>query len=78
MSDGLAALPTVIKTWKHPETEHPAIYAATIFSAFIGIIIAKTWTFEEIGFQGYLVFICALLVFLTYRKGIRSRRIKSK
>ncbi len=78
LADGLAAIPTVTKTWKHPETEHPTIFAATIFSAFIGIIIAKAWTFEEVGFQIYLIFICALLVFLIYRKRIHSRRIKSK
>jgi hypothetical protein len=76
MSDGLAALPTVIKTWKQPETEHPTIFAATVFSSILGIIIAKSIRFEEIGFQIYLIFICTLLVFLIYRKQIRAWRIK--
>ncbi len=70
LSDGLAAVPTITKTWKYPETEHPLVYATTLFSAFLGLMIVKAWTFEETAFQIYLMIICGFLVFLIYRKQI--------
>jgi hypothetical protein len=62
-SDGLAALPTVIKAWKHPETESAKAYAAGLFSALTCFTALKTFSITEVAFPIYLVFVTSILLF---------------
>jgi hypothetical protein len=67
-SDGFAALPTLIKSWKFPETETGIAYLVTIFSASTSFAAIKIWTFSAYGFAVYTIIINILFSLFIYRK----------
>jgi hypothetical protein len=71
ISDATAAVPTLIKAWRNPETESAWPFIVGIFSPLTSFIVATTWMFSEIAFPIYLVSINILLVFsITKKKSI--------
>jgi len=62
ISDAFAALPTIIKSFKHPETESPEPYFTGLFSAITSFFAIKTFKFSEIAFPIYLVIIILTLI----------------
>ena len=62
-SDALAAMPTLRKAWRDPQTEFPLPYIVGIFSPLTSFLVAPDWGFSEIGFPAYLVVINILLVY---------------
>ena len=70
LSDGLAAVPTLIKSWKFPETETAAVYLPGIFNNILGLFIIKNWTFPIYSFSVYFILINMAIVFCIYRKKI--------
>jgi hypothetical protein len=67
ISDGFAALPTIIKSWKHPDTESTEIFVCGLFSAFTAFFALKTFGFSELAFPIYLISVNTLLVIAGYR-----------
>jgi hypothetical protein len=63
ISDGFAALPTVIKSWKHPESESAGAYIATLVSLTISLPAVQIWNFSSMAFPVYLAFINAVIAF---------------
>lgn len=55
IADLLATLPTVIKAWKHPETETLYTYVVGIFTATLVIPAIPVWNIENSAFQVYLL-----------------------
>ncbi len=55
IADLLATLPTVIKAWKHPETETLYTYFVGLFTASIVIPAIPVWNIENAAFQVYLL-----------------------
>jgi hypothetical protein len=53
LSDGLAALPTLKKTWQFPETESGIAYTATLFNILTSFAAVRLYTFSELGFPVY-------------------------
>ena len=68
IADGMAALPTIVKAWGHPETETGAAYATALFGAATTFFAVQTWAFSEYAFSLYLVFITSVILFVMYRK----------
>lgn len=66
-SDGFAAIPTLVKAWKYPETESAGPYTTGLFSALTSFSAIKTWNFSSLAFPVYLVVISALLIISVYR-----------
>jgi len=64
MADGLAALPTVAKSYHSPESETWAGFFASGISAGIALLTIRNWTFANYGFPLYLMIICLLLTLL--------------
>ena len=62
-SDGFAATPTLFKAWRKPETESAWPFIIGMFSPMTSFVVAKSWTFSELGFPIYLILINILLVF---------------
>jgi hypothetical protein len=54
LADSLAALPTIIKAFRHPETEHPSVFALGIANAGITLLTIKTWDFANTAFPLYI------------------------
>ena len=70
LSDALASVPTVIKSWKFPESEMWAPYLLPIFSNTVGLMIIKDWSFPIYSFGVYFLILDMSIVFAIYRKNI--------
>jgi hypothetical protein len=54
LADAIAAIPTVIKSFKEPETENPNLYLGSSIAALITLLTIKTWHFEQFAFPAYI------------------------
>lgn len=61
LTDGLAAIPTVIKSYFKPETESSLVFLLSMFNSAITLLTIKTWDFAHYGFPVYIFIICAVL-----------------
>jgi hypothetical protein len=68
VADLLAGVPTLIKAYKHPETESWIAYAISTVGFGISILSIQTYTFENMAFVIYLFIINALLAAFSFRK----------
>ena len=62
-SDWFAAVPTIIKWWRHPQTESAAPYAGWLFSSMTSFLAMKTFGLSEIAFPIYLITVNSILIF---------------
>ncbi|MBI2330527.1 hypothetical protein HYU94_03975 [Candidatus Daviesbacteria bacterium] len=63
LADGLAGVPTVIKSFKAPETENYQVWLFNGAAAIITLLIIKEWDFAHYAFAVYMFFL-ALILFL--------------
>lgn len=73
ISDALAAIPTLMKWWKYPESESPIAFFGWLFNALTSFFALKTFWFTGLAFPIYLVTIDTLLIW-----SILFGRIKKK
>ena len=66
-SDGFASVPTLIKSWKYPETENVHPYITGLFSALTSLAAISLWGFSAYAFPAYLVMINISLILCFYR-----------
>lgn len=64
LADALAGLPTLVKSFKEPETESSLVFFLGAISAAITILAAKVWDFAHVGFALYIFIICAVIFIL--------------
>ncbi|HSA83290.1 MAG TPA: hypothetical protein VLF20_00205 [Patescibacteria group bacterium] len=76
LADGLAALPTIVKSYKYPETESANIYGLSALNGFVTLLALKTWTFAYYGFPFYM-FLSSLILYLLvqFKLGKQLKRI---
>ena len=70
VSDALAAVPTLSKGWRNPETESAWPFMIGIFSPITSFLVATTWGFAELAFPIYLIVINVLLVFSVSKRKV--------
>ncbi|MGE5425856.1 MAG: hypothetical protein ACM3PZ_02175 [Bacillota bacterium] len=70
-SDLIAAVPTLVKSWRYPETETIAPYSTGLINALTSFGAIRMWGFVELAFPVYLIFIDSSLMFAVIRKKIR-------
>ena len=68
VADLLAGLPTVIKSYRHPETESWIAYAISTLGFGMGVLAIQAFTFENYAFICYLFLMNGLLALLASRK----------
>ncbi len=68
LSDGLAAVPTIKKSWNFPETESFSVYFGGIVNNVLSLLIVKSWSFPIYSFNVYFVLINIVIIFAIYRK----------
>ncbi len=68
ISDGAAGIPTIMKSWTHPETENGYPFLTGLFSALAAFLAIQVWTFSAYAFPLYLVAANIVLLFSVYRK----------
>jgi len=78
LADGLAAIPTVVKVYRYPETESPSAFLSGIIAGGITLLTVQEWTLANYGFALYIMCICALIfilgIFPQLRLGKKARR----
>ena len=68
VADGLAALPTVIKAYKYPETEIAWPWLATCFGVTLTLLTLQEWTFANSSFILYIFFVDLIIFILVQFK----------
>lgn len=71
VSDFIAAVPTLVKSWKYPETETAVPYTTGLISALTSFGAIRMWGFAELAFPVYLIFIDSSLILAIIRKKIK-------
>ncbi len=71
IGDGFAAMPTIVKAWRFPETETGASYIASLASVLLVIPSIPAWSIENCAFQIYLLLANSILVYAVYRRRVR-------
>lgn len=61
-ADGLAAIPTLIKSHYYPETEDYRAYFFAAVSAFIALLTVKRWDFVQFSFPAWTLLLCVVFV----------------
>ncbi|HET6747339.1 MAG TPA: hypothetical protein VFH06_04505 [Candidatus Saccharimonadales bacterium] len=70
MADGLAATPTIIKSFRDPDSESPTLFLLFVVSALITLLTIKSWTLENSAFALYIFALyIALFVLVRFRVG---------
>lgn len=70
-ADGLAAFPTIIKSYNFPETESHWVYSLGTISAAITLLTIDTWNFAHYGFPAYIFLVTLILfILIKYKIGI--------
>jgi len=55
VADGLAAVPTIVKAYKYPDTEMAWPWIATVFGVVLTLLTLSTFTFANSGFILYIL-----------------------
>jgi hypothetical protein len=66
--DGFAAIPTLTKAWKFPETETGAMFIGSFLSSVLVMPSIPEWNIENAAFTIYLCCASGLMLLAIYRK----------
>ena len=61
VADGLAAVPTIVKAYKYPDTEIAWPWLATDFGVVLTLLTINAWTFANSGFIIYILVLDTLI-----------------
>jgi hypothetical protein len=76
-SDGLAAVPTLTKSWRRPETESAWPYIIGIFGAASSYAAILVWTFSAYAFPTYLIAVNLLVLIALNNKKLFKRKTQN-
>lgn len=75
-ADALAALPTITKSFREPETENYVLYLTNSLSAGVTLLTIKTWHFAEFAFPLYIFVLTFILtVLIKFKIGLRTKKL---
>ncbi len=77
LSDALAAIPTIRKSWNFPDTESASAYIGGIINYILSLLIITNWIFSIYSFNVYLIVINLVIIFSIYHKKISKIRLKN-
>lgn len=70
LSDGLAAVPTIQKSWIFSESESIFAYLGGIINNGLSLLIINSWMFSIYSFSIYIIIINTIIIFSIYHKKI--------
>jgi hypothetical protein len=74
LADGLAAVPTIVKSFNHPETESAWPYSTAFVNAGLTLLTIKVWDFAHYAFPVYILAVTLILtVLIQFKLGKRVR-----
>lgn len=72
VADGLAAIPTLVKAYKYPDTEVAWPWLATVVGVILTLLTINGWTFANSGFIIYILIVNLLIFsFVQFRIGAK-------
>ena len=74
LADGLASVPTLIKSYREPATESHWPYLATAVNGALALLTITKWQFSEYAFPAYLLFMFATISMLVIFPHLRFRK----
>lgn len=74
MSDIFAAIPTLIKSLKYPQTESVEVYFAGLFNSLTCFSAIRVWNFVELAFPIYLVLVNLLSIIFILRATSKNNK----
>jgi hypothetical protein len=78
-ADFMAGVPTVMKSWTHPETETVHSYAGAVISMGVLLLTVTHWTFDEVAFPVFILCMASVEVVLVgLEPGPRWRQARRK
>jgi hypothetical protein len=73
IADAIAAIPTVIKSYRQPETENANVFLGSGIAALITLLTIKLWRFEQYAFPAYIFILCVgIYLLIKFKLGKRS------
>jgi hypothetical protein len=63
-ADFMAGVPTLIKSWTHPETETVHSYVGAVVSMVVVLLTVQHWSFDVAAFPAFIVFVGSVEVAL--------------
>lgn len=77
VADGFAAIPTVLKAYKYPDTEIAWPWLATVIGVVLTLLTLPGLTFANSGFILYILAVNSLIYLLVqFRIGIKSQSVR--
>ena len=77
-ADFLAGVPTMMKSWSHPESESVSSYVGAVINSGILLLTVVRWTTEVVAFPLFILCVCSVQVLLVGgRVGPRLRHARS-
>jgi hypothetical protein len=77
-ADFLAGVPTMMKSWSHPESESVSSYIGAVINSGILLLTVVDWTTEEVAFPLFILCVGSVQVLLVGgRLGPRLRHARS-
>lgn len=73
LADFFAGVPTIVKSWKDPQSESPLLYILSSFGNIIGLLVITDWTFAAYGFGIYLILMNSSILLGIYQKRLGFR-----
>ena len=71
LADLLGIIPTVVQSYKFPETENWKVFLGGLFNSSITLLTIKIWDFAHYAFPIYIWFSCAVLfVLIRFGRGV--------
>ena len=72
-ADGFAAVPTIVKSYRHPESENRWLYLASAINAGVTLLTVREWTFAFYGFPAYILAVTIIIFALVARPRAEER-----
>lgn len=78
ISDGLASLPTIVKSFRYPETESALAYLTGSINSGLTLLTLKTWDITNAGFPIYIFVVCVLVfILIQFKIGKKFKFVKN-
>lgn len=76
VADAFAALPTLYKSYKNPETENSFAYLTASISGLITVLTIRHWNFETYAFPAY-IFLINILIILAIKIQFMKKKVQA-
>lgn len=76
-ADLFASIPTILKAWKHPESESPFIYLLPLVGHITNLLVITTWAVTYYGFSIYIIAANTSILFGIYQYKLFHKKADS-